>query len=115
MLARSVNRLALMSALGFALAGCSTEGEDPPPDGPAPVIAEFSADQPAYFIGDKATLTVRYSGGTGRIDPGIGAVQSGATVQTEALDGPRELRLVVESSAGKVSRSLRLPVQYRDR
>jgi hypothetical protein len=115
MFARSLNRLAMMSALGFALAGCGGEGEDPPTGGPDPVIVEFSADQPAYFIGDKATLTVRFSGGTGRIDPGIGAVQSGATVQTEALDGPRELRLVVESSAGKVSRSLRLPVQYRDR
>jgi N-acetylneuraminic acid mutarotase len=115
MFARSLNRLAMMSALGAALAGCGGEGDDPPTGGPAPVIVEFSADQPAYFIGDKATLTVRFSGGTGRIDPGIGAVQSGATVQTEALDGPRELRLVVESSAGKVSRSLRLPVQYRDR
>jgi N-acetylneuraminic acid mutarotase len=115
MFARSLNRLAMMSALGAALAGCGGDGDDPPTGGPAPAIVEFSADQPAYFIGDKATLTVRFSGGAGRIDPGIGAVQSGATVQTEALDGPRELRLVVESSAGKVSRSLRLPVQYRDR
>ena len=111
MFARSLNRLAMMGALGIALAGCGGEGDDPPTGGPGPnppggnpppvpVIVEFSADQPAYFIGDKATLTVRFSGGTGRIDPGIGAVQSGATVQTEALDGPRELRLVVESSAG---------------
>ena len=115
MFARSLNRLAVMSALGVALAGCGGEGEDPPTGGPAPVITEFSADQPAYFIGDKATLTVRFSGGTGRIDPDIGAVQSDATVQTGALDGTRELRLVVESSTGKVSRSLRLPVQYRDR
>ena len=105
MFARSLNRLAMISALGVALAGCRVDGEDPPTGGAAPVITEFSADQPAYFIGDTAALTVRFSGGTGRIDPGIGAVQSGATVQTEALDGPRELRLVVESNAGTLSTS----------
>jgi hypothetical protein len=132
MFAKSLNRLALMSALGLVLAGCGGGGAGSPPAGgpgpnppgnhppggnppPAPVIAEFSADKPAYSIGEQAVLTVRFSGGTGRIEPHIGAVQSGVTVQTEALDSPRELRLVVESAAGSVSRSLRLPVQYRDR
>jgi len=129
---KSLNLLALLGALSLALVGCGGEGSGSPPSGgpgpnppgnnppggsppPAPVIAEFSADKVSYFIGEKATLTVRFSGGTGRIEPHIGTVQSGATVQTEALDGPRELRLVVESAAGAVSRSLRLPVQYRDR
>lgn len=95
--------------------GPNPPGNNPPGGSPPPVIAEFSADQPAYFIGDKATLTVRFSGGAGRIDPDIGPVQSGVAVQTTALDGPREFRLVVESPGGSVSRSLRLPVQYRDR
>jgi hypothetical protein len=81
---------------------------------PGPEIVEFSADRSSYSIGEKATLTVRFSGGTGRIDPDIGPVQDGATVQTGVLDGPKELRLVVQSAGVSVTRSLRLPVQYRD-
>jgi len=132
MFTKSLNRFALMGVLGLALAGCggggggasppsggpgpNPPGNNPPGGNPPPVpeIAEFSADKAAYFIGEKATLTVRFSNGTGRIDPNIGAVQSGVTVQTEPLDGTRELRLVVESAVGTVTRSLRLPVQYRD-
>jgi len=129
MFAKSLNRLASMSAVGLLLAGCGGGSSSPggpgpnppgnnPPGGnppPVPIIAAFSADEPSSFIGEKATLTVRFSGGAGRIDPNIGAVESAVTVHTAALDGPRELRLVVESSAGTVSRPLRLAVQYRDR
>jgi len=67
-----------------------------------------------YFVGERATLTVQFSGGAGRIEPDIGTVTSGATVRTPVLDGSRELRLVVESTAGTVTRSLALPVRYRD-
>jgi hypothetical protein len=132
MSAMSLNLFALLGAVSLALVGCGGGGSGSPPSGgpgpnppgnnppggnpPSdPAIAEFSTDKVSYFIGEKATLTVRFSGRTGRIEPHIGAVQSGASVQTEALDGPRDLRLVVESAAGTVSRSLRLPVQYRDR
>lgn len=104
MFAKSLNSLVVISVACLGLVGCE----------PGPEIVEFSADQPSYFIGDKASLTVRFSGGTGRIDPDIGPVQAGATVQTAALDGPKELRLVVESAGVSVTRSLRLPVHYRD-
>lgn len=104
MFAKAVNSLVLICVACLGLVGCE----------PGPEIVEFSADRSSYFIGEKATLTVRFSGGTGRIDPDIGPVQDGATVQTGALDGPTELRLVVQSAGLSVTRSLRLPVHYRD-
>ncbi len=120
----------VMGALCIGLLGCGggsggSGGGTPPPTGPGPnppgggppakpEIVEFSADKPGYLIGEKAVLTVRFTGGVGRIDPDVGAVQSGTPVQTVALDGPRALRLVVESASGTVTRSLRLDVRYRD-
>jgi hypothetical protein len=91
--------------------GPSPPGGNPPT---SPQITEFSADKAAYVIGEQAALTVRFSGGEGRIDPDLGPVQSGVTVRTAALDGSRELRLVVESPSGAVTRTLRLQVDYRD-
>lgn len=122
---RSFYFLVMVGALSLGLVGCGGgEGDsgNPLPGGPgsgpnppaAPQITEFSADKAEYAIGDRARLTVRFSGGTGRIDPNIGNVESGATVLTEALDGSREYRLVVESATGTVSRVLQLPVQYKD-
>lgn len=114
MFVKPVSTLVVAGTLCFGLVGCGGEssGGNPPPA--APQIAEFSADKAAYSIGETAMLTVRFSGGTGRIDPGIGAVQSGVAVVTETLDGPREYRLVVASATGTVSRVLRVPVQYKD-
>jgi hypothetical protein len=108
----------------FGLAGCggsgggtNTPGQGPvpaPPPPPPPAIQAFSADKVDYFVGERATLTVRFSGGNGRIEPDIGVVTSGASVSTPVLDGSREFRLVVESTAGTVTRTLSLPVRYRD-
>jgi hypothetical protein len=127
MRSESLGKFSWVGFLMLTLAGCGGGGDGSgppvgnpgpnPPGGnppPAPGIAEFSADKPSYFVGERATLTVRFSGGTGRIEPNVGEVQSGVAVQTEPLDGARELRLVVSSSAGTAVRSLRLPVQYRD-
>jgi N-acetylneuraminic acid mutarotase len=114
--------------LCLGLVGCGGAGSPPsdgpgprPPGGnpptsppPSPQITEFSADKAAYAIGEQAALMVRFSGGEGRIDPDLGPVQSGVAVRTAALDGPRELRLVVESPSGAVTRTLRLPVDYRN-
>lgn len=116
--------LALFALL--SLAACSGGGgmpptapiQNPPGQGPTvPTIQEFTADKAACFIGERAALTVRFAGGTGRIEPNVGAVQRGLTVQTEARDGAREVRLVVENAqgGGTVTRALRLPVDYRDR
>jgi hypothetical protein len=104
------------------LAGCGGGGGGsgaPPVGGPpvdaAPEIQAFVADKAGYLVGERATLTARFSGGTARIEPSLGVVQSGVPVETEALDSSRELRLVVESPRGTVSRALTLSVQYRDR
>jgi hypothetical protein len=104
MFARALKTLIPICVACLGLVGCE----------PGPEIVEFSADRSSYLIGEKATLTVRFSGGIGRIDPDIGPVQDGAIVQTGVLDGPKELRLVVQSAGVSVTRSLRLPVQYRD-
>lgn len=104
MFAKALNSVVRVCVASLGLVGCE----------PGPEIVEFSADRSSYFIGEKATLTVRFSGGTARIDPDIGPVQDGATVQTGVLDGPKELRLVVQSAGVSMTRSLRLPVQYRD-
>jgi hypothetical protein len=94
----------------------------PPPTGPvqpppvtAPSIQEFASDKAAYFVGESATLTVRFTDGTGRIE-GYGPVTSGTPFRTPALDSTVELRLVVESpnGGGSVARTLRLPVDYRN-
>lgn len=119
---KSLRTPALLIVAVLGLGGCGGGGgANPPGGGPVPVpprlpeIQQFSADKAEYFIGDRATLTVRFSGGAGRIEPDIGAVASGTTVSTSTLDGSRELRLVVESAAGTVSRPLSLAVRYRDR
>jgi hypothetical protein len=122
--------LAVFAAIGLAACGgggSAGGGAGAPPTGPVqpppggsppvqvPAIQEFSADKADYGIGEIATLTVRFTGGTGRIEPDIGAVQSGTPVRTARLDGAREYRLVVESTtAPAASRTLRLSVDYRD-
>jgi hypothetical protein len=121
--ARRLPAFVIVALLGLAGCGGGSGGSsaNPPGGGPGPFppplpeIQQFSADKAEYFVGERATLTVRFSGGTGRIDPDIGVVTSGAAISTPVLDGSRELRLVVESAAGTVTRPLSLPVRYRDR
>ncbi|HJW43321.1 MAG TPA: immunoglobulin domain-containing protein [Geothrix sp.] len=47
---------------------------------PAPAIASFTATPGAVTLGGSATLAFTFSGGTGSVDQGIGAVASGATL-----------------------------------
>jgi hypothetical protein len=122
---------ALFACAALTLAGCGgggggTSGGTPPPTGPGqpppgtpppapPTILEFASDKAAYGIGERATLTVRFSGGAGRIEPDVGPVTSGEPVVTAGLDASREFTLVVESTtAGAVRRTLQLAVDYRD-
>ena len=111
---QSLLRTAAIAA-PLLLAACGGGGEVLPPPNAAPSIVAFSADRGDYFVGDTATLAVRYSGGAGRIEPGIGPVADGARIQTPALDADRVYRLVVEGPQGSAVRELRLPVRYRDR
>ena len=107
-------RATLTLVLCFLFVSCGGEGSDAPADG-APVITRFSADRTQYFVGEKATLTVAYSGRVGRIEPGVGPVASGTHVETRALDRAVTYRLVVESAGRSTARELALPVAFRDR
>ena len=104
-------RRQLLLAAAASLAGCGGGGEA----GSGPSIAEFSADRPGYFVGDSAQLRVRYAGGAGRIEPGIGSVGADATVGTGVLERSTAFRLTVTGSGGSVTREVMLPVAYRDR
>jgi hypothetical protein len=101
-------------ALAAVLAACS-DGGDPGPSPDQPFIESFAADRTHYFVGEAARLTARFSGGDGRIEPGIGPVQSGVAVTTPPLDAPVQYRLVVEHAGRTIERRLSLPVAHRDR
>ena len=111
---QSLLRTAALAA-PLLLVACGGGGGVLPPPNAAPSIVAFSADRGDYFVGDTATITVRFSGGAGRIEPGIGPVADGARIQTPTLDADRVYRLVVEGPQGAAVRELRLPVRYRDR
>lgn len=104
-------RVLLAAASAAVLAACGGSGEETA----TATIQEFATDRDAYFVGDSAQLRVRYSGGSGRIEPGIGAVGPAATVGTGVLDRSVTYRLVVEGQGRSVSRSIALPVAYRNR
>jgi len=107
-------------ALGasWGLAGCGGGGDaggsDPLPA--APAIQGFDTVAGSPLVGERLRLRPLFSGGAGRIEPEIGAVVSGAEVQTPVLDGPRRYTLVVEAAGRPTARrELLLPVRYRER
>lgn len=109
----SRRRFMACTSLGGLLAACGGGGDAP--EGDRPTIDEFALASPA-LVGDPAGLRVRFRGGAGRIEPGLGAVTSGSTVQTPALAGPQRYQLVV-SRAGQPDATADLTVApaWRDR
>ena len=105
-------RRQLLLALAATLAGCGGGGSD---DDDAPSIAEFAADRPSYFVGDSARLRIRYAGGAGRVEPGVGGVGADSTVGTGVLERTTTFRLTVSGAGGSASREITLPVTYRNR
>jgi hypothetical protein len=104
--------LALAAAL--AAAGCGGGSGTAPEQGP--VIVQFAADRDVAQVGDRARLAVGYRGGSGRVEPGVGPVDDGASVDTLPLDRDTTFRLVVQDASGRsVSRALSIPVRFRDR
>jgi hypothetical protein len=88
----SRRHLLAAASLGTLLAACSG-GEDAP-QADRPAIEEFALASPA-LVGAAAGLRVRFRGGSGRIEPGLGTVASGSIVQTPVLAGTQRYRLVV--------------------
>lgn len=98
---------------GSALTACGGGGGDGAPAGP-PAIQGLRAEPVA--VGDAARLTATFSGGSGRIEPDIGAVQSGVPVNTPALAQPRRYTLVVEAAGQPTARqALDVVPHYRNR
>lgn len=108
----SLQRRGLLLGGGAAalLAACGGGGDT------TPAVQEFSADRSSYFVGEQAALSVRFSGESARIEPGIGPVRSGQTVTTPALDHSRRFSLIVETPGlPPQRRDLELDVRFRDR
>ena len=110
-LAHPTRRSALAALAGGAwLAGCGGGFGD------EPQILRFDAGTTQAFVGESVRLHVNFSGGSGRIEPDIGRVASGAEVTTPVLDRDRSFRLVVEGAGGRVAtRTLDIRVGWRDR
>ncbi len=81
---------------------------------PTPTISEFGTDKTDALVGETVRLTARFSGGTARIEPGVGAVASGVSVRTAPLAGDTKFRLIVSNGATQVARELTVKVAYRN-
>ena len=94
------------TSLSGLLAACGGGGSA---EEERPSIEEFTLAAPA-LVGEAARLRVRFRGGSARIEPGLGAVTSGSTVQTPVLAGSQRYRLVV-SQAGAPDATAELNVE----
>ena len=108
----------LAGSLAPALAACgggSSDSGDGPAN-PAPAVQEFSADRQRYVAGEPASVRVRFSGASARIDPGIGPVQNGQRIEFGPQAQTRVLTLTVQSPGhAPATATLALNVGFRDR
>jgi len=72
-----VARLLVVSAL---MSGCGGGSDEPA------TISGFVASPAVVQAGGTTRLTALFSGGSGRIDPGVGVVESGVAVEVTVLD-----------------------------
>ena len=84
-------RLLAAAPLSTLLAACGGGGSG---ETATPAILEFALAAPV-LVGAPASLRVRFSGGSARIEPGLGAVTSGSVVGTPVLAGAQRYRLIV--------------------
>src|SRR5262249_19353829 len=84
-----------------------------------PQIASFTANADPVVVGERATLVPVFSGGTGTIDgigDGIGAVASGAPVDTPAVRRTTTYTPTVAAADGQRAQAqVVVGVSYRDR
>ena len=103
----------LAGLMALLVAACGGGADTP---GNAPAIQGFAASTTTLFVGERTRLTATFTGGQGRIEPGIGPVASGVPIETPALDANRRYTLVVEAAGQPTARrDLDLTVRYRDR
>lgn len=102
---------AALLPLVLLIAACGGGGAG---DG-SPAIDRFSADRDSYFVGERATLDIAWRGRSAQLQPG-GGVDAVARVTTPPLDIDSTFTLTVRGDgAAEASRSLTLPVRWRDR
>lgn len=88
---------ALLGAALLAAALACTSSDNPPP---APVITSFSPTQTYATTGTSATLLAVFTGGTGVVDHGVGAVTSNMPAATGQLSANTTFTLTVTSANG---------------
>jgi hypothetical protein len=93
----TTRRAALLALCCLPLACASSSGGDGAPD---PVITSFSASPASIAAGGSTSLTAVFSGGTGSVDHGIGAVASDVPVGTGALATTTVYTLTVAGDSG---------------
>lgn len=99
--------MALLMALSAVAVGCG--GTDPPP----PLqITQFSTASPTVQAGGSAALTALFSGGSGAIAPGVGAVSSGVPVTVTPADDTTYTLTVTDAAGLSVSASTQVGVVY---
>lgn len=107
----SRRHLLLAGTSALALAACGGGGDD----GGGPQILSFGADREWVYVGERVRLSASFKGG-GRIEPGLGAVTSGVSIDSGPLDRDFSFRLVVEvPGRPSMSRTLQVGVRYRNR
>lgn len=107
---RAVLRAGWGTGLGWGLAACGGGGEAPA----GPTVHSLEAG--VARVGEAVSVTAVFSGGTGRIEPDIGAVHSGVPFSVPPVIAPRQYTLVVEAGGWpSARRALELRPVYRDR
>lgn len=87
---------ALLLAAALACGGGGSTVQPQPPR-----ITSFGATQTLVTAGASSSLSGQFTGGTGTVDHGVGAVTAGVPVATGALDATTTFTLTVAGSGGQ--------------
>lgn len=112
---RDILRTLLALPLPGVLAACGGGSSSPAAPG-GPSIDQLTLDKPQYFVGDSASITAVFSGGSGRLDPGGMAISSGVAVALPRQTVTNTLRLTVTPTGGAaaLTRDITITVGYRN-
>lgn len=81
-------------------------------------IQRFTASPASPHPGETVTLAPLFTGGAGRIEPGVGPVESGRSYAVGPLPATRTFTLIVTAAAGgarELRREVVVPLTYRHR